>query len=410
MLEALAARGYATAGTDDGHQSASSLDATWALGHPDKVADYGWRALKETTDAARALIQAYADAGPRYAYFEGCSDGGREALMEAQRFPDVFNGIVAGAPAADATGLNAIFALSTQTFAAQGAWLAPHKLRLLESAVLASCSNGESYISDPASCRFDPETLACRSGEDAGRCLTPAQVAAVRSIYRGVVASDGRLVSPGYTPGGEAEPFPLGEAASGLPNWSAWLAGPSFERRSAALATMFASGYGDLLQIPNFDLFKFDPASTSEAISQLARVINATDPDLSAFRDHGGKLIQFHGWNDAAIPARMSIAYSENVRRKTPKAGGFYRLYMVPGMLHCGGGRGPQAVDWLKLVETWVERGSPPGPVEADQQRGRWFDAPSSARGGDQTQVLCPYPDHAVGVGNRAHCAGPASA
>jgi feruloyl esterase len=211
-------------------------------------------------------------------------------------------------------------------------------------------------------------------------------------------------VSPGYTPGGEAEPYPLGAAGQRLPNWSAWLAGPSKDRSSAALAAAFAAGYGDLLQIADYDLLKFDPASTSEAIRRLAGELNATDADLTRFRDHGGKLIQFHGWSDAAIPAKASIGYFQDVQRKTPHASGFYRLYMVPGMLHCGGGPAPQGVDWLKLVQAWTEHGSPPGPVGAGRPGGRWYDVPPTAQPGDRTQRLCPYPEHTVSAGKRRRC------
>jgi len=396
-LQKLASAGYAAAGTDDGHQ-ASPFDGRWALGHPEKVADYGWRALKETTDAAKPLIASLEGVGAKYAYFDGCSDGGREALMEAERFPEDFDGIVAGAPAADVTGLTAIFAFSVQQQAATGAWLGPDALGLLESAALRQCARGAKYIVDPQSCRFDPTQLVCPAGGDRARCLTPAQAAAARAIYRGVVAPDGKVVSPGYTAGGEADPYPIGETGPPAANWSVWLAGPSPDKSASALAALFAGSYGYLLQDPEFDLLKFDPASTTEAIRALARQVNSTDADLGRFGKHG-KLIQFHGWSDAAIPALASITYFDDVRRKTPNADQFYRLYMVPGMLHCGGGPGPQGVDWLGLVRAWVEQGQAPGPIVAGPGGDAGPDVPSPTRSDESTQLLCPYPARAADDG-----------
>ena len=397
-LQALASAGYAAAGTDDGHQ-ASPFDGRWALGHPEKVIDYGWRALKETTDAAKPLIISLEGASARYAYFDGCSDGGREALMEAERFPDDFDGIIAGAPAADVTGLIAMFAFSVQQLAAPGAWLGPNALNLLESSALAQCAQGAKYIADPQACRFDAMQLVCRPGGDAAHCLTAGQAAAANAIHHGVIAPDGTIVSPGYTVGGEAEPYPFGETGPPAANWSTWLAGPSQNKSASALAYLFASSYGALLQDASYDILKFDPTSTTEAIKALGRELNSNNADLGRFEKRGGKLIQFHGWNDAAIPAQASLAFFDDLRRKTPNSDQFYRLYMVPGMLHCFGGPGPQGVDWLGLVQAWVEKGEPPGLVVARPSGQGAAGVPPPIRPGDPTQPLCPYPARAADDG-----------
>ena len=356
-LAALAAQGYAAAATDDGHQSAIGTDASWAIGHPQKVIDFGWRALKETTNDAKALIRAYQGAPPKYAYFNGCSDGGREALMEAQRFPNDFNGIVAGAPAYNFSGLLTVGALYMQALAAPGGYLTPDRLRILESAALAQCAGGGAYVADPQACHFDPGVVACPPGQDHPGCLSAAQLATARTLYRGLVSAHGRVLYPGYTPGGEAE--------TGA--WSAWLTGPSIDQSDKALIHGFATGFwgGFVFGDAHYDIQKLDLARAPAEAANAAAIVNSTDPNLSRFRAHGGKLIQYHGWNDPAIPARGSIVYYENVRSLMGDPSSFYRLYMIPGMLHCGGGQGPSQVNWLGLLQDWVETDKAPGDVVA---------------------------------------------
>ncbi|HLK24391.1 MAG TPA: tannase/feruloyl esterase family alpha/beta hydrolase [Caulobacteraceae bacterium] len=378
-LGALAAKGYAVAMTDDGHQATARFpDASWAIGRPEKVVDFGWRSLKETTEAAKALIRAHAGAPARRSYFQGCSDGGREALMEAQRFPRDFDGIVAGAPAYDFSGLLTLGAYDMQALAAPGAWLSAGKLRALEAAALAACGGGR-YIADPAACHFDPGEAACPPGQDHDDCLTPPQVDAAAAIYRGLVVTQGgpRFSYPGYTPGAEAEPG----------SWATWLTGPSKDQLNRSLIWGFSSGFwrGFVYGDPSEDVLRLDLQMAPVDAARVAAIVNATDPDLSDFRDHGGKLIQFHGWNDPAIPARGSIDYYGLVRRQMGDVSGFYRLYLIPGMLHCGGGPGPGAVDWLAVLRAWVEQGQPPGDITAQTV------AAPDGPPGPPTQVLHPY-------------------
>jgi feruloyl esterase len=361
-LAGLAALGYAVAMTDDGHQSAIGTDASWAIRHPEKVVDFGWRALKETTVDAKALIRAYRGAPPKYAYFNGCSDGGREALIEAQRFPDDFDGIVAGAPAYNFSGLLTLGAYDMQALHAPGGYLTPDKLKVLETAALADCGGGR-YIADPLACHFDPKSAACPGGQDQPGCLSAAQVATARALYRGLVSANGKLLYPGYSPGGEAE--------SG--GWGVWVTGASLAQNDNALIHGFASGFwgGFVFGDPNYDILKLDIATAPGRAAKVAAIVDSTDPNLAPFRAHGGKLIQYHGWNDAAIPPRGSIVYYEDVRARMGDVGGFYRLYLIPGMLHCGGGQGPGGVAWLGLIQDWVEAGKPPHDVVAKSATGQ---------------------------------------
>jgi hypothetical protein len=377
-LEASAAQGYAVAMTDDGHEDADGTDGRWAVGHPEKVTDFGWRALKETTDDAKALIRAYEGASPKYSYFQGCSDGGREALMEAQRFPRDFDGIIAGAPAYNFSGLLTLAAFDVQSLARPGAYLDADALKTLETGALSACGGGR-YIADPAACRFDPASVACPAGVQGPGCLSQAEVATARAIYRGTTDSAGAVTYPGHSPGAEAEPG----------GWPVWITGPAASQLSQALSFRFATGFwgGFVFGDPNYDVLKLDIANAAKTAAAVAKEVDSTDPDLSRFRAGGGKLIQYHGWNDPAIPSRGSIVYYEDVRRTMGDTSDFYRLYLIPGMLHCGGGPGPGAVDWLGVLRTWVELGqAPQGLVALSAPPG----APPAPGAGSQR--LCPYP------------------
>ena len=374
FLRRTAASGYAVAGTDNGHR-AIGTSASWALGHPEKLVDYGWRSLKETTDIAKALIKAQKTDGPKRSYFMGCSDGGREALMEAQRFPADFDGIVAGAPANYMSLLFGNGAAQQQALARPGAYLDKAALDLLQARALKDCG-GEAFIRDPAACRFDPGVLQCKAGETSG-CLTAPQVRAAREIYAGRKdPRTGRIPLPGITPGAEAL----------VGGWQAWITGPDQARNWQAAGYQFSSSafkyfaFGD----PSFDFLKLDLGREFDrAKAKMGPIIDSDDPDLSAFKRRGGKLIQYHGWNDPAIPAASSIVYYEDVRRTMGDVSGFYRMYLVPGMLHCGGGAAPATVDWLSTLDAWVVDGKAPASITAKTALGG---------SGGASQLLCPYP------------------
>ncbi len=382
--------GYAVSGTDDGHQDAVGTNASWALGHPEKVIDFGWRALKETTDASKALLVAKMGK-PTKSYFFGCSDGGREALMEAQRYPNDFDGIVAGAPANYMSQLFGLSAVQQQEMAKPGGYLGAPQRDLLQKSALAQCG-GDVMIRDPMSCHFDPGKLQCKAGQTDG-CLTAPQVASAKAMYEGHKDAKGKVVFPGYSPGAEA--------LNG--SWNAWITGPNQDTNQRAAGPSFSSnafkyfGFDDA----NFDYLKMDMGAQYEgARKKMAAILDSPDPNLSAFKKHGGKLIQFHGWNDSAIPPRSSVLYYEDVRKTMGDVGGFYELYLIPGMLHCGGGMGPSNVDWVATLDTWVNENKAPGELVAKG-------GPGQAAGGPPSQVLCPFPGVAKKTGETYACSVP---
>jgi pimeloyl-ACP methyl ester carboxylesterase len=384
QIKARAEAGYAAAGTDDGH-GGDGRTATWALGHPEKIKDFATRSLKETTEVAKALIAAQKGEAPKRSYFVGCSAGGREALMEAQRFPDDFDGIVAGATANYNTLSTGGRAYMQQALAKPGGYLATPQLELLQAAALKQCADGGPFIRDPMACHFDPAALKCKPGQTEG-CLTAPQVASAKAIYGGRVVG-GHSAFPGYMPGAEA-------ARGG---WQAWNTGTSqatWEESSGhAISSQFLKYF--VYDDPSFDFLKMDLGPKYDRDRQkTAAVLDAVDADLSPFKKHGGKLIQYHGWNDPAIPPLGSIRYYGEVGRTMGDTSGFYRLYMIPGMLHCQGGAGPGTVDWLTILDRWVEAKTAPAELTA------------TAPGG-QSQLLCPYPGVARKAGESWACATP---
>jgi feruloyl esterase len=394
QIKAMAAKGYAAAGTDDGHVSINRT-AAWALGHPEKIKDFAWRSLKETTDTAKALIAAQKGTPLARAYFVGCSAGGREALMEAQRFPNDFDGIVSGAAANYNTLGTAGRAYMMQALNRPGGYLDGPALELLDRAALKQCAAGGPFIRDQAACRFDPKALQCKPGQRDG-CLSAAQVASARAIQSGRVVN-GKSVFPGYMPG----------AASLDGGYQTWITGPALDQNSRAAGWQFSSEvmkyfiYND----PAFDILKSDLGAKYERDRlAAAKVLDAVDPDLSTFARHGGKLIQYHGWNDPGIAPLGSVRYRSELIAKMGGVDGFYRLYMIPGMLHCAGGAGPGVVDWVTVIDDWVSHSKPPAALVAVAGPNKQAKA--------QSQLICPYPQVARGKGDTAagwRCEAPKS-
>lgn len=430
-------RGYASAITDDGNQAGG--DGRFALGHPEKITDYGYRALKETTDKAKSVIAALAGRGPQHSYFNGCSDGGREALMEAERFPKDFDGIIAGAPASDWTHIAAGMLANEQALLSDAAsYIPPAKLPVLGRAVLDQCRKhdagapADTFLSDPTRCKFDPAAVQCPAGQDSDTCLTPAQVRAAKAIYTGPRDSQtGRQIAPGYTPGNEEDPG----------NWPIWITGSTREATlsgidvAPTLPLSPARGgmqefYADSLfanfvfQNPHFDFHTADVVTATAAADRtVAKSINSTDPDLRPFAQHGGKIIHYHGWEDAALPPLGSVNYYRQV--SVALGGGkdagaasyervqeFYRLFMVPGMSHCAGGPGanefgafvdPPVIDadhdLMKALERWVEQGVAPEKIIATH-----YVDNNPGKGIQFQRPICPFPQvaHYDGKGNPA--------
>jgi feruloyl esterase len=361
--------GFAVAGTDDGHESAEVTDAGWALNHEEKIKDFGWRAISETTLASKQLLKRFKSKTPSKSYFVGCSDGGREALMMAQRFPDYFDGIVAGAPAyAMSRLLTGGVVRAAQLNSVEG-HLPSVKLALLQSSVLKSCGNGARYLKDPRQCRPDLAALKCANG-DSDSCLTDAQLATARLIYQ--EQKDPATGSPLYAV------LPGAEAVKG--SWDVWLTGTDDGATPAGLAFSWNYLANMVMHDPHVDLAKVTQADLARGELHYAPIIDSLKPNLAAFKGRGGRLIQYHGWNDPAIPPGYSIEYRDRLLAAMGPPDAFYRLYLVPGMLHCGGGDAPTQVDWQDAIEAWVERGTAPDALTASDGQGA-------------TQVVLPYRD-----------------
>jgi hypothetical protein len=396
-------RGYATASTDTGH---SGGDAKWALGHPQKIADYGHRGIHEMTEEAKAIINAFYGSGPKHSYFSSCSNGGRQALMEAQRYPADYDGIIAGAPANYFTGILTGFAWNMQaTLSDPASYIPPRKLKAIEAATLEACDAGDGVtdgiIGDPTRCHFDPAVLLCK-GAESDACLTEKQIEALRKIYSGPRNSKGEQIVPGFLPGGE----------TGGGGWSLWITGG--EPRRAAQFFFSSQTFANMVyDNPDWDVKTFNLDKDGKtADEKLGPILNATDPNLKAFKVHGGKLILYHGWSDAALPPVNTINYLHSVEAKMGKreAGAFVRLFMVPGMQHCGGGPGPDSFgtvvtgaqsdsdhDLTVALERWVEQGIAPKRIIASKRR--TIDPKSPVT---RTRPLCAYPEvaHYKGSGS----------
>lgn len=388
-MAAYVKRGYVAAGSDAGHE-AEGTDATWAYGHPEKVKDFGWRAVHVTRERAKQIVRAYYGKPEKKAYFDSCSDGGREALMEAQRFPEDYDGILAGAPANQWSTLLASGLATTQKLMVDPhAWIPPRKLSAIQKAVLAKCDalDGvkDGVIGDPTKCHFNPEELLCK-GEETNECLTQPQIASMRTIYSGPRNGMGEIIYPGATMGDET-------------SWRAWITGDDPGASAGARFVRNDFRYvvtGD----PTWNMLTANPdAMLKLSRKKTAADLDSTNPDLSRFAARGGKLILYHGWNDPAISPWSTVAYYQKVRKTmgADKEDSFVRLYMVPGMEHCIGGPGASVFGQLgtetsaepkhgifDALESWVEKGTPNEEIIATK-----YDAQRKA---EFTRRLCSYP------------------
>jgi Tannase and feruloyl esterase len=392
LLVPAVSQGYVVAGTDDGHQSTIGTDASWAMNHPEKQIDFGYRALKETTVAAKAILAAYEGKMARFSYFQGCSDGGREALVEAQRYPDDFNGIIAGDPANHWTHLLTMAAWSVQALSATpDSFVPPATLKAVQAEAIRQCGDETGVIENPLACHFNLAAIRCKAAA-ATDCLTDPQIAALGKIYGGARnPRTGALIMSGYSPGSEGE-------AGG---WVAWITGPSADS-NAALSKGFGSNFFRYIVFsdPNYDIRKLNfDSDVAMTDATFGKVFNSDDTDLAAFRKHGGKLIQYHGWADPAIPPLDSIAYYNQVQHRMGPTSNFYRLFLAPGMLHCGGGPGPNSIATLPAITDWVEHGKAPALLVATKYEGN-----NPSKPVERTRPLCPFPTVAKwdGKGDKA--------
>jgi feruloyl esterase len=375
-----ATKGYATVVTDVGHDVSDS--AKFAYENKEALIDYGYRGNHSTAVFTKDLIANYYGKPAKLAYFQGGSNGGREALMEARRFPQDYDGIIAGMPAMSFTKLMAGFLWNTQAIAAAAGLKS--KVGLVREAVLKKCDAldgvSDGMLENPPSCAFDPAELQCR-GSDAADCLTAAEVEALRKIHSGPQLRDGTSVFPGLAVGSETHPTEM----------DFWIVGDKAAQPGMGQEFFRWMVHGD----PKWERAQFDIDRDYPAAAKLASILDSDDPDLTEFLQRGGKLIIHHGWNDNAIPAASTLNYYDALLKKVGAlAEQQVRLFMVPGMGHGTGRPGPEHYDLLSELERWVEQGDAPNEIVARQ----FVAAPPPFTGPEpdakvaRTLLLCAWP------------------
>ncbi len=378
------ALGYATASTDTGHTGG---ELEFGIGHPEKVIDWAWRAIHVTAEISKLIIRNHTGRFPEVSYFNGCSTGGHQALSEAQRFPDDYDGIIAGDPAYDRVH---------QTAAYLWSWIATHderrgaklfsdaQLHLVTKSAVAACDalDGvkDGVIDDPRRCHFDPGVLKCKARED-DSCLTQRQIDALRKVYAGLKnPRTGEQIFPGWSAGTEA--FGDGPGAG----WRQYIIDPAQPMRIEVFKYF-------LFNDPNWDWHTFDFDKDMTYADAKIGFMSAVDYDLTKFKARGGKLLMYTGWADPVAAPLDIIKYYENVVKTM---GGleniqkFFRFFMAPGMGHCGGGPGPNSFDALSALQGWVEHSMAPNQIIA---------AHIASGVTDRTRPLCPYPQVAKWTG-----------
>jgi feruloyl esterase len=383
--------GYASAGTDTGHeQGERGAPPLWAMDPflgPERQVNFYHAAIHRVTATSKAIVAARYGRAPEKSYFAGCSNGGREGLMEVQRYPDDFDAALVSAPSYNISQLLLPRVVTGRMiFPDAKNWnkrnLDNKDRMVLAKAVLEACDGQDGLkdgiLSDPESCKFDPGVLQCKGGKK-DTCLSKAGVDVVRSWWGGVRDAKGASLTPGFARGGEGDNL-----------WRQNLTGAdenpgkgSYAPNSGILRAIDYLGY--FMGRPDWDYTK---PTVAQLVADLKTMqsTNSDDPDLSAFRKHGGKLLMNHGWTDATISARGTIAYTESVFKHDATARNDVRLFLVPGMGHCGGGPGPQRVDWLTTLDKWVATGKAPDEL----------DAGFTPQEGGGARKLCAYPKKAV--------------
>jgi feruloyl esterase len=372
--------GYAAAETDTGHSAVTEPLGTFAVDRQ-KLLDYAFRSLHVTAEAAKLLVRAYYGGPPTRSYYEGCSTGGRQGLILAQRFPADFDGIVVGAPVLNFSGTMMAYANDVQ--ALRAAPIPTSKLPLLAGKIYEQCDEKDGLrdglIDDPRRCGFQPsrDLPKCDGGDQPG-CFTAAQIAALETIY-GDVVSQGKRIFPGWPVGAEIA------GVNGRSGWDPWLVSEAGASNDAAFSEAFFRYLASSKPDPEYDLSRFNLDRDPPRLEAIHQILDATDPDLSRFEQRGGKILMYFGWADPALNPLMGVEYYEQVSERMGAAtGGFFRLFMVPGMFHCGGGVGADTFDKLGLLASWVEHGTAPDAIPASQVVGGKV---------VRTRPLCAYPE-----------------
>jgi feruloyl esterase len=377
------ASGYAGAGTDSGHEGAAE-DASWALNNPVAIEDWAHRANHVTSEAAKQLMEVFYGRRPERSYFTGCSNGGREALMQAVRYPNDYDGIISGAPATGFTEVMSSFAWNTRVARTPGGELSPNDLALLNRAVLERCDalDGvrDGVVEHPPSCSFDPAELRCNA-RNRGACLTDAQIATVNAIRQGPRTSSGQQIWPGFE-------------LSGEPGWNDWITGESTGQRR-----MSESFFRHMVHSnPEWTLEQFDlDRDYARANAGVGAMIDADNPDLTAFFRSGGRLLMYIGWLDPAISPQSTIDHFEAIQAR---AGASHaddmRLFVAPGMNHCGGGPGPNSFDTLGALDRWVTTGAAPDHLVGEKHSNDIAAFLGRSDSIVRTRPVCAWPRRAV--------------
>lgn len=374
-MEALK-RGYATLQTDAGHDATTIWDPTWTA-DPDKATDFAWRGIHLMTVVGKAVTAKYYGRSQSKAYFQGCSTGGRQGLMEVQRFPDDYDGVIAGAPVYNLT-VQTTAVLRGNMLAQPGAKLPAAALALVNKAVLKACDAKDGLedgiVSDPRACDWDPAEIQCKDGQTGDDCLTKGQVAGLQALYAGVQNFDGRVAAWPLSRGGEA-------------GWAFFLpTGGADTTGGGGMSGLRQAIFGD----SNYDLSKFDPDGDLSRVltGPFGKSYDADNPAISAFTDHGGKLLMWHGGYDPGPSPLATIRYYDQVRGTVANAGSSVRLFLAPGVGHCGGGPGPDKIDTLAVLDAWVSTSQAPESVIATKAKA------------NMSRPLCAYPMKAVYKGS----------
>jgi feruloyl esterase len=365
--------GYAVASTDTGHEGKGD-DGSYALGHPEKVIDFGYRAVHEMVVKSKAIIAEYYSRNPRLSYWNGCSTGGRQGLEDLQRYPGDFDGVIAGAPANNPRSAAQVMWVAQAVHRDEASFIPSSKFPVIQRAALNACDANDGVkdgvLEDPTRCKFDPNAILCK-GADGPDCLTAAQVESARKIYSPALNPRTKEpIFPGFEPGSEKG---WGFAASAQP--------PQLTLTGLRNRVFKDSNW-------EYKTFNFD--SDVALLDRESQAVNAMDPNLRPFFSHGGKLLQYHGWNDNLIAPQNSVNYYKSVADTlggASKVNDSYRLFMVPGMAHCRGGDGTDRFDVISVLEQWVEKGKGPESIIASRYVGDKV---------ERTRPLCPHPQIAV--------------
>jgi feruloyl esterase len=377
--------GFVMARTNTGHDARKEPSGSFIMSNPQKAIDYAYRAVHVTAETAKKIATDYYSQPITFSYWNSCSNGGRQGLLEAQRYPDDFDGIVANAPWVDQTGftLGAIWNQKALTEAPVSA----EKMAIVAKAAMTKCDaiDGlkDGLIDDPRTCSFDPlkDVPACKDGADGAECLTAAQAMAVKKVYSGPV-SNGKSLFPGFMVGSEAlNTAPNGSVATG------WQGAIVAAAPNKPADFNLAEGVMKYLILdppkPEYDTLTFNYDKEPGIVARWSKLADAKDADLSKFRQSGGKLIMTYGWADQILQPLMGVRYYEEVTAKNRNARDFARLFMMPGVAHCGGGVGPDRHDAVTAVIDWVEKGKAPDQLIVNKlTNGQVV----------RTRPLCPYP------------------